>query len=415
MHSVQEAEEIIFNLIEPFNHQTDTETVDLLNANGRILAAPIISQLDFPHWDNSAMDGFALRYCDLSEYVEGKGIFLEIVEEIPAGYQPQSTIQSGQAARIFTGAVMPSGADTVVMQENTRREGNRVFITAKPKPEEFVRKRASYYQAGEELLSAGIILKPTEIAVLAAAQCTQVEVFRRPRVAILSTGNELITPEQILKPGQIVDSNQYALSALIKEMGAEPLILGIIPDEATVLKKAISHAIANADIVISSGGVSVGEYDYVEKIIKSLGGKIHVSSIAVKPGKPLTVAKFSHFSNHILNCMYFGLPGNPVSALVTFWRFVQPGIKKLSGIKDNWQPEFLQVITSQDLRSNGKRETYLWGELILKDEIYQFQLAGGSHSSGNLINITGINALACLPVGKSLISAGEKVKVLQIS
>ncbi|MEM7725556.1 MAG: gephyrin-like molybdotransferase Glp [Cyanobacteria bacterium P01_A01_bin.45] len=407
MHSVQEAEAIIFNLIKAFNHQTDIETVDLLNADGRVLATPITSELDFPHWDNSAMDGYAVRYADVEKCTAEKAIALEIVEEIPAGYQPQSTIQSGQAAQIFTGAVMPPGADTVVMQENTRREKNQVFITSTPKSEEFVRKRASYYQAGEELLSAGITLKSTEIAVLAAAQCTQVQVYRRPRIGILSTGNELITPEQPLKPGQIVDSNQYALSALIKEMGAESLILGIIPDEKAALERAIGNAVNNADVVISSGGVSVGEYDYVKNIIESLGGKIQISSVAVKPGKPLTVANFP-------NCIYFGLPGNPVSALVTFWRFVQPVIKKLSGIKDSWQPEFLQAVTSQDLRSNGKRETYLWGKLILKDGLYQFQLAGGSHSSGNLINITQTNALACLGVGESLIQEGKKVKVLRV-
>ena len=415
MHSVGEAEDIIFNLIRPFssqvNNRNDVETVDLLNADGRVLATSITSELDFPHWDNSAMDGYAVRYADVNECSDSKPVSLEVMSEIPAGTQPQFTIQSGEAARIFTGAVMPPGADTVVMQENTYREGNQVFITSAPQPEEFVRKRASYYRAGEELLPPGITLTSTEIAVLAAAQCTQVSVYRRPRIAVLSTGNELVNPEQPLKPGQIVDSNQYALISLIKEMGGEPIVLGIIPDEAEALEKAISQAISSADIVISSGGVSVGDYDYVEKIITSLGGKIHISSVAMKPGKPLTVADFS---NSECKTIYFGLPGNPVSALVTFWRFVKPAIKKLSGIKDNYRPEFIQAVTSQDLRSNGKRETYLWGNLILRDGIYQFQLAGGSHSSGNLINISQTNALACLPVEKSLIEQGEKVRVMKM-
>ena len=351
------------------------------------------------------MDGYALRYADVQECSQENPVTLQVVEDIPAGYQPQSTIQAGQAARIFTGAVMPKGADTIVIQEDTRREENRVVILAAPKPEEFVRKRADYYQAGNELLPAGIELNAAEIAVLAAAQCTKLKVYRKLKVAILSSGDELVTPDQPLQPGQIVDSNQYALAALVKQMGAEPLMLGIVKDEQEALKQAISNAINNADIVLSSGGVSVGDYDYIEQIIESLGGKIHIRSVAVKPGKPLTVATFP-------TTLYFGLPGNPGSALVTFWRFVKPAIKKFSGLAAGWKPEFLQAETLDDLRSNGKRETYIWGKLNLNDGVYQFQVAGGSHSSGNLINIAQTDALAVVPVGQKLVSEGEKVQVL---
>ncbi len=211
MLSVSETENIVFNLVQPFDNQKDIEVVDLLTAQERILAASITSQLDFPHWDNSAMDGYAVRFTDVEAANEGKPAVLEIVEEISAGYQPQCTIQPGQAARIFTGAVMPKGADTVVMQERTHREGNHVSILASPKPQEFVRNRAAYYQAGSELLPGGIILKAQEIAILAAAQCNEISVYRRPRVAFFSTGNELVTPNKPLQPGQIVDSNHYAL------------------------------------------------------------------------------------------------------------------------------------------------------------------------------------------------------------
>ena len=417
MLSVRDAENIIFDLVQPLDTEKDKdiEVVDLFHANGRILANPVVSNLDFPHWDNSAMDGYAVRYADVEECCQEKPITLQIVEEIPAGYQPQSTIQPGQAARIFTGAVMPKGTDTIVIQENTRREKNRVAILSAPKPEEFVRKRADYYQSGDRLLPAGIELKAAEIAVLAAAQCTQLKVYRKLKVAILSSGNELVTPERPLQPGQIVDSNQYALAALVRQMGAEPLMLGIVKDEPEALKAAISNAINNADIVLSSGGVSVGDYDYIEQIIESLGGKIHIRSVAVKPGKPLTVATFPSVSSPSISSpttLYFGLPGNPGSALVTFWRFVKPAIKKFSGLAEGWKPEFLQAQTLQDLRSNGKRETYLWGKLHAKDGAYQFQVAGGSHSSGNLINLAQTNALAVVPVGQKLINQGEKVQVL---
>ncbi|MBE9048956.1 molybdopterin molybdotransferase MoeA [Nostocales cyanobacterium LEGE 11386] len=410
MLSVSEAEAIILNLVPPLVGQRDMEIVDLLAADHRILATPVTSQLDFPHWDNSAMDGYAVRYEDVQHSNDAQPTILEIVEEIAAGYQPQSTLQPGQAARIFTGAVMPAGADTVVMQEKTRREENRVFILAAPQPQEFVRHQAAFYQAGKQLLPAGIKLNPPEIAVLAAAQCAQLSVYRRPRVAIFSSGNELVTPDKPLQPGQIVDSNQYALAALVRETGAEPLLLGIVKDNPEALREAIAYAIANADLVLSTGGVSVGDYDYIEQILASLGAKIHIRSVAISPGKPITVANFPlHHS-----ALYFGLPGNPVSALVTFWRFVQPAIKKLSGLTAGWEPVFVKARSHDELRSNGKRETYLWGRLHLIDGVYEFHKAGGSHSSGNLINLAQTNALAVLPVGKTAISPQVEVQVLQI-
>ncbi|NJL78399.1 MAG: molybdopterin molybdotransferase MoeA [Richelia sp. RM2_1_2] len=410
MLSVKEAENIIFNLAKPLNNQQDIETVDLFTANGRILASPVTSKLDFPHWDNSAMDGYAVIYQDVKQASEEKPAVLKLVEDIPAGYQPQSHIQSGQAARIFTGAVMPKGADTVVMQENTRREANQVFILAAPKPQEFVRNRAAYYQAGTELLPAGIKLNAPEIAILAAAQCIKFNVYRRPIVAILSTGNELVTPDEKLQVGQIVDSNQYALAALVKESGGEALMLGIIKDEPEALKQTIFQAISKADLVLSSGGVSVGDYDYVEQVLTSLEGEIKVRAVAMQPGKPLTVATFSASNNPI----YFGLPGNPVSALVSYLRFVQPVIKKLSGIVEGWKPRFIKAQTRQNLSSNGKRETYIWGKLNLADGVYQFSVAGGNKSSGNLINLAQTNAFAVLEVGKSSVNVGEEVWVLQV-
>ena len=418
MLSVSDAQTIILNLVQPLDDQRDTEVVDLLAADSRILATPVTSPLDFPHWDNSAMDGYAVRYQDVQHSNAEQPAVLEIVENIPAGYQPKSTIQLGQAARIFTGAVIPAGADTVVMQENTRREENRVFILAAPKPQEFVRYKASFYQAGTQLLPAGIKLNAPEIAVLAAAQCPQLSVYRRPRVAIFSTGDELMTVEKPLQPGQIVDSNQYTLAALVKASGAEPLLLGIVKDDPVALEKVIAHAVVIADIVLSSGGVSVGDYDYVDKILDSLEAKIHIQAVEMRPGKPLTVATFP--STDAINrvcthsALYFGLPGNPGSVLATFWRFVLPAIKKLSGITEGWEPVFLKVRSHDELRSDGKRETYLSGKLHLIDGVYEFHKAGGSHNSGNLINLAQTNALAVLPVGKTLISPQEEVQVLQL-
>ncbi|PSB06635.1 molybdopterin molybdenumtransferase, partial [filamentous cyanobacterium CCP2] len=293
MLPAHDAERLILELVTPLDAQQDVETIDLLSASGRILAAEVSSSLDFPHWDNSAMDGYAVRYDDVRGCFADHPITLEIVEEIPAGYQPKVAIQPGQAARILTGSMMPEGADTIVIQEETQREGDRVTILSAPQPKAFVRHRAAFYQAGEPLLPAGISLAAPEIAVLATAQCPSVTVYRRPRVAILSTGNELVSPDEPLAPGQIVDSNQYAIASLVSAAGAEPVLMGIIPDQPEQLQQAIANALALADVVLSSGGVSVGDYDYVDQILADLGATIHIRSVAVKPGKPLTVATFN--------------------------------------------------------------------------------------------------------------------------
>ena len=421
MLPVNQAEQLILNLIQPLDSGQDGETLNLLNASGRILAAPITSSLDFPHWDNSAMDGYAVRYADVQGCAAESPVTLTIVEEIPAGYQPQKTIQPGQAARILTGSMMPSGADTIVIQEETQREGDRVTIFGTPQPHAFVRDRGAYYQAGNPLLPAGLRLQAAEIAVLAAAQCAQVKVYRRPKVAILSTGSELVAIDQPLQPGQIVDSNQYALAALVARAGAEPVLLGRVPDQPEALKAAIQQAIAIADMVLSSGGVSVGDYDYVDQILAALGATIHIRAVAIKPGKPLTVATFDQEKNIENNTLsakkhlaYFGLPGNPVSALVTCWRFVLPALRKLSGLPAPWEPEFVSARSLNVLKSDGKRESYLWGKLRLVNGEYEFEIAIGSNSSGNLINLAGTSGLAVVPVGKTQILAGDRVQVLPI-
>ncbi len=415
MLSVQEAEALILELVQPLSGQQDQESLDLLAAAGRILAAPIRSDHDFPYWDNSAMDGYAVRAEDLQAASLQQPVSLEIIEEIPAGHQPQKTIQSGQAARIFTGAVMPAGADTVVMQEQTQRQQNQVQILAAPAPQANVRERGAFYQAGEPLLPQGIVLNAPELAVLATMQCVQIPVYRRPQVAILSTGNELVTPDQPLHPGQIVDSNQYALARLVSEAGAVPQRLGTVGDRPALLKAAITQALNTADLIISSGGVSVGDYDYVDQVLGELGAEIVIRSVAVKPGKPLTVAFFPPSENQVSPRLYFGLPGNPVSALVSFWRFVQPALRKLAGQAHSWGPAFVQATCGQDLRADGKRETYLWGDLELSRGIYTFKPAAGGHSSGNLINLAQTNGLAVLPIEHPFVAAGQPVQVLAIA
>ena len=406
MIAVSEAEKIILDLVRS---TSETEIVEIAAATGRILAVAIASRLDFPHWDNSAMDGYAVRFADVRSSTAKHPITLEVVEEIPAGFQPQREIQSGEAARIFTGAIVPTGADTIVMQEHTQRvQKNFVKIQVTPTAKSFIRQRGEYARSGDSLLAPGTVLNPPEIAILAATGCHEVTVYRQPRIAILSTGDELVMPNQSLQPGQIVDSNQYSIAAFVQQAGGIPIRMGIIPDDRAKLTVAMTEAIAAADFVLSTGGVSVGDYDYVEEILAELGGDIQIRSVAVKPGKPLTVAKFP-------TSIYFGLPGNPVSALVSCWRFVRPAINKLAGLPHStWTPTWINAIASQELTSDGNRETYIWGKLAVVEGSYHFTRSSGSNSSGNLINLAGTNALAVIPVGINSIDVGAGIRVLSI-
>lgn len=419
MIPVRDAEAIILECIHPFNVIRDTEAVKLDQVSGRILSQPVASRLDFPHWDNSAMDGYAVRFADVAQASETTPIVLKVVGEIPAGCAPQNMVHPGQAIRIFTGSMLPKGADTIVMQENTLRDDDRVMITHAPtQMGQFVRRKGEFYQSGDTLLPAGITLTAAEVAVLAAAQCTSVRVFRQPRVAVLSTGRELVPPDQPLLPGQIVDSNQAAIASFLKRHGAQVLPFGIIADDPRVTAATIAQAIDEADMVISTGGVSVGDYDYVEDVLAHLGGDIRIRSVAVKPGKPLTVATFGRSTagrdQLEQSVMYFGLPGNPVSALVGCWRFVRPALLKLSGLARGWEPLFVRATLREALRAGGGRETYIWGSLYYGSQGFEFDRAQGSSSSGNAIGLALSNGLAVVPVGSTAIAAGEVVEVLQI-
>lgn len=402
MTPVNEAEAMILAAIAPL---TDTEMITLEEGQGRVLGTDVVGKRDIPHWDNSAMDGYAIRAVDLRD----QPVPLEVIETIPAGEVPQKTLAKNQAARIFTGAMLPTGADTVVMQENTSRDGAYIKILENPKPQQFVRSQGDYYRAGEPLLQAGMTLGAADLALLAACQCPEFPVFRRPQVAIFSTGDELRSPHESLQPGQIVDSNRYALSAFVESQGAVAKPLPTVPDEPTKLRATMVQALAESDIVLSTGGVSVGEYDFIEQLLAELGGEILLRKVAIRPGKPLTVAKFPDGK------VYFGIPGNPVSALVSCWRFVQPALKKLSGQKDNWFPNFVWATCPKNLRGAGTREAYLWGTLSTSETGYIFNQAGGGHSSANLVNLAQTNALAVIPQNAKEIIAGDRLRVMTIA
>jgi molybdopterin molybdotransferase len=410
--SAAEAEARLLALITPPGPQ-QAEIVPLAAALGRVLATPLRASQPLPPWDNSAMDGYALRAAEVGQASPDQPARLTLGEVIAAGAVPQQPLGPGQAARLFTGSILPPGADTVVMQEVTRVVGNQVEIFAPPPLGQFVRRRGSFYQPGNLLLPAGLRIGAPELALLASAQWAQVPVLPRPRVAILSTGNELVEVGSPLQPGQIVDANQPALVALVQRAGALPLPLGRVPDQAAALGSAIATALPQADLILSSGGVSVGDFDYVDSVLRELGATLWITAVAVKPGKPLTVATLPR-PNGAPPLLYLGLPGNPVSALVCFWRFVEPALRKQSGLSRGWSPEWVWATTDQPLAASGDRETYLWGDLRAGQEDYRFSPAPGSHNSANLVNLAGSNALAVIPVGTTHIPGQSRVRVMVV-
>ena len=421
MLPVAEVEKIILNLVKPFDPEFDSEILPLSQTLNRILAEEIKSELDFPHWDNSAMDGYALRYADLENLQEIK---LAIApEDIPAGVATSRTLAQGECIRIFTGGMLPIGADTVVMQEDSDLLGNFLQLKVKPQQGEYVRRKGEFIQAGTTLVTAGTKLGATEIGALASARCQQVKVFRQPKVAIISTGNELVSLEdsQFLQAGQIIDSNLYALSTLINQSGAIAIPFGVVRDNRQELESVMRRAIATADIVISTGGVSVGDYDYVDELLVKIGADIHVQSVAIKPGKPLTFASFTRALNVNRSedkVLYFGVPGNPVSAMLSFWRFIRGAFAKLNGSNETyWYPQFIRAVTTEDLHAQGRRETYLWGKLTYAKGNPIFQPVKNylnNYSSGNLISAIGTNALAVMRINQTYVPAGDEALIMLI-
>lgn len=436
MLSVAEAEKIILNLIHPFDPERDSELIDISQGLQRVLAQDIHSNWDIPFWHNAAMDGYALRYADL-DIVDDLDLNLETCPlaiaptAIAAGHNAEITLGKQECMRIFTGGMLPLGADTVVMQEDTEVVTTEVGsflklnlkLKRKPIKGEYVRHQGEFIKVGDRLLNAGTRLSAPEIAAIAAIGKSQVQVFRQPKVAIISTGDELVSlanftnsSHRTLTAGKIIDSNLHALTALVTQAGAIALPLGAVGDDREAIKQLILGAIAEADLIISSGGVSVGDYDYVEQILESIGANIHGRSVAIKPGKPLTIAtieKPPHKPTH-KPIMYFGVPGNPVSAIMSFWRFIRGAIAKLNGANPSeWTPQFMQAQTTQDLHSQGRRETYLWGRLTYVKAKPIFTPVQ-NYSSGNLVSMISTNAIAVMRVHQTYVPQGDDVIVMLV-
>ncbi len=378
-----------------------SEEVELSSCAGRVLAHDIVTPDPIPLWSNSAMDGYAVLCAD---WVKTSQPILTLLEEVPAGKVPLKALSPGFCTRIMTGAMVPEGADAIVMQERTTNlaDGQVQFHTP-IQVGQFIRRRGEFRQAGEILIHQGTLITPAEIAILASLNIAQVTVYRRPIVAILSTGDELRAVGTPVMTGQITDSNQPMLCALVTQHGGIAQPIGIVPDTPDALREVLI-ACKHADFIISSGGVSVGTYDYVETVLAELGAQILVTQVNLKPGKPLTFAQWEQI-------LYWGLPGNPVSAFVGFWLTVYPALRKALGYPTtDWILPEIQVPVTSVLKSGGDRRHYLRGRLVWQEGLYFEPF--GLDNSGNFANLSGVTAFAILEQGLKTVAAGEIVPVV---
>ncbi|MEH6518824.1 MAG: gephyrin-like molybdotransferase Glp [Halioglobus sp.] len=373
---------------------TDTVELPLIESLGHVLASDYHSAINVPGADNSAMDGYAIRIADLSPDP------LPLSQRIPAGSVAQR-LTPGTAARIFTGANVPLGADAVVMQEDCTAGDECVVINTRPKPGEHIRPAGQDIATGSRVLQSGRVLRPQDLGLLASIGCASVTVHRPLRVAILSTGDELVEPGSgSLAEGQLYNSNRYTLAGLLRSMNMEVVDCGIVPDDAQATADALQDAAAKADCVITSGGVSVGEEDHVKKQVENLG-RLELWKLAIKPGKPLAFGRIG-------DTPFLGLPGNPSSVFVTFSLIAKPFLRKLQGVQEAALPPLMAQAGFTVDRAGGRQE-YLRVTLRSSDEGL---LASrfSNQSSGVLSSVSHSNALAVIPVGKT-VAPGDFVEV----
>ncbi len=395
-----------------------SETVPLEDASGRVLAVPATAAITVPPWDNSAMDGFAVRSVDVAEASPDSPTVLRVTGEVPAGRQPEIGVEPGTALRITTGAMMPPGADTVVQVEDTDAAPgagavpDRVAVRVATPRGDNVRRAGSDVMAGSPLLGAGRAIGPAAIALLAATGSARVDVYRRPRVAVLSTGDEIVPPGRPLGPAQIYDSNSLGIEAQARAAGAEVRRFGIARDDAADLLRLVRDAVAWADVVVLSGGVSVGAHDHVKGALAAVG-TLSLWRVAIKPGRPFAYARGRHDGRDVA---LFGLPGNPVSVFVTFELFVRPLLRVLAGHREPFDRPARAARLAEPVRGSSGRMQVM--RVILEPDPDRpdglLARSSGGQDSYMLASLAAANGLAFIPDGATL-PAGAEVLAWEVS
>jgi molybdopterin molybdotransferase len=393
----EEAVELLLSHARPMQ---DKETLGLHDALGRILATPVKSGINVPGWDNSAMDGYAVRVAD----IPAEGTQLKISQRIPAGVAPEP-LEPGTAARIFTGAPVPEGADAVVMQELTCQQGDAVIINTVPQPGAHIRRAGEDIRADEQIIQPGVRLLPQHLGLAASVGVGTLEVWRRPRVAVLASGDELQMPGEPLKPGMIYNSNIFTVAGMLRALGCEVIDLGQVEDTLEATKQALLDAASQSDLVIASGGVSVGEEDHVKPAVEALG-ELNMWKVAIRPGKPVAFG-------HIGDTPFIGTPGNPVSLFVTFLLFARPFIRRMAGL-NKVMPITIEAIAGFDWNKPDKRREFHRARLEKQPDGSDLISVHPSRSSAVLSSTTWANGLVVLPENHT-IKAGEKVQFMPFS
>lgn len=373
----------------------ETETVPLPELLDRVTAEPVHAGFNVPGYDNSAMDGYALR-------AEDAGQPLALIGQSLAGHRFDGELQPGQCARITTGATIPAGADAVVMQENTEVSDDTVKILKVPSSGENIRRAGEDISQGQEVFPSGYRFGPIDLALLASLGLAKATVKRRLKVAVLSTGDELTPPGQPLKDGHIYDSNRYGLIAILQRLNVEVLDLGLIPDQPDAIRAALQRAGSEADAVVSSGGVSVGDADYVKDILGELG-EIGFWKVAIKPGKPFAFG-------HLGKAVFFGLPGNPVSSMVTLHQLALPILRTMAGEAPEPTLQLTAKATS-GYRKRPGRQDFQRATLRCIDGENQID-SNRAQGSGVLTSFLGANAYAVLEADRGRVEAGDEVTVI---
>jgi len=404
MISVEQALEKVLSYVAVLGE----EECPILDCPGQVLAEDIYSSINVPPLDNTAMDGYAVRSRDTLGASQQSPQLLQIIDTLPAGSIPKKKVTTGTAVRIMTGAPIPAGADSVVKFEDTdesQRKGNitEIGILHEVKAGTNIRRAAEDIAQGSLVLTAGTVIRPSEVGVLASLGRSTVKVIRRPVVAILATGNELVDINQPLPPGKIYNSNSYGVAAQVRRYGGIPRIIGVSLDTEDSLMAKLRMAL-DSDMLITTGGVSMGDYDVVKDIL-AREGEIVFWQVRMKPGKPLAFGRIKEIP-------HLGLPGNPVSSMITFELFARPAILKMLGKKDLAKPTIEAIIENPVVNNDGRR---IFARAVVEKRNGQyFARLTGPQGSGILTSMTLANGLVIVPEDKADVAAGDTVQVMML-
>jgi len=394
---VDEALQTILGTVTPL----PVEKVNILAALSRVLGEDIVAPRHLPPTNNSAMDGYAVRAGDTEGAKSTSPVILDVIEDIPAGTVPRKALAIGQASRIMTGAPLPKGADAVIRMEDTRKDGHQVYIHVEARQGLDIRRAGEDVREGETVIFSGSVVRPAEVGMLAALGRSFVSVYQRPVVAILATGDELVDIDEPPSSWKIISSNSYATAAQVIESGATVMQLGIVKDRRENLIEKF-RAATRADLIISSGGVSVGDYDLVKDIMKEVGNAMQFWQVAMRPGKPLAFGS-------IQGVPVFGLPGNPVSSMVSFEQFVRPSILKMMGHRNLYR-KMIRATLEEDLAKKEGMRYFMRGQVRWEAGRYYVR-STGEQGSGILKSMVRANSLIVLPEQTTSVLKGEEVLV----